>query len=117
MEACVASVAPKTRANESVVQDESETACIGRQALQEEAREKRSWFGANWLGLGKARAPEKMPHIVHVDVDAFFASVEQVLNPKLRGKPVLVGRGVVASASYEAKFGGVKAALGFRAAL
>ncbi len=44
-----------------------------------------------------------IPNIVHVDVDAFFASVEQVLNPKLRGKPVLVGRGVVASASYEAK--------------
>ena len=48
-----------------------------------------------------------IPNIVHVDVDAFFASVEQVLNPKLRGKPVLVGRGVVASASYEAKLQGV----------
>ena len=54
---------------------------------------------------------------MHVDVDAFFASVEQVLNPKLRGKPVLVGRGVVASASYEAKFRGVKTAMSFRDAL
>jgi DNA polymerase-4 len=52
-----------------------------------------------------------------VDVDAFFASVEQVLNPKLRGKPVLVGRGVVASASYEAKICGVKTAMTLRDAL
>jgi DNA polymerase IV len=59
----------------------------------------------------------KIPNIVHVDVDAFFASVEQVLNSKLRGKPVLVGRGVVASASYEAKLQGVKTAMTFREAL
>ncbi len=58
-----------------------------------------------------------IPNIVHVDVDAFFASVEQVLNPKLRGRPVLVGRGVVASASYEAKICGVKTAMTFRDAL
>ena len=54
---------------------------------------------------------------MHVDVDAFFASVEQVLNPRLKGKPVLVGRGVVASASYEAKFRGVKTAMSFREAI
>ncbi len=61
--------------------------------------------------------PVPIPNIVHVDVDAFFASVEQVLNPKLRGKPVLVGRGVVASASYEAKLQGVKTAMTFREAM
>jgi DNA polymerase-4 len=43
--------------------------------------------------------------------------VEQVLNPKLRGKPVLVGRGVVASASHEAKLRGVRTAMSFREAL
>jgi DNA polymerase-4 len=79
--------------------------------------EKRSWFPTHWLGLGKTQTAKKTPHIVHVDVDAFFASVEQVLNPQLRGKPVLVGRGVVASASYEAKFRGVKTAMSFREAL
>lgn len=54
--------------------------------------------------------------IVHCDVDAFFASVEQVLNPQLRGQPVLVGRGVVASASYEAKARGVETAMTIRRA-
>ncbi|HVB98474.1 MAG TPA: DNA polymerase IV [Candidatus Dormibacteraeota bacterium] len=55
--------------------------------------------------------------IVHVDVDAFFASVEQALNPRLRGRPVLVGRGVVASASYPAKRRGVRTAMSMREAL
>jgi len=56
------------------------------------------------------------PKIVHVDVDAFFASVEQVLDSRLRDRPVLVGRGVVASASYEAKARGVRTAMSFREA-
>jgi len=56
------------------------------------------------------------PTVIHVDVDAFFASVEQVLNPELRGRPVIVGggvagRGVVASASYEARRYGLKAGM------
>ncbi len=59
---------------------------------------------------------DRTPKIVHVDVDAFFASVEQVLDPRLRGQPVLVGRGVVASASYEAKTRGVRTAMSFREA-
>src|SRR5260370_1414222 len=86
----------------------------------ETAAEKNPWSAWAWLGLCKTstrKIPNAIPNIVHVDVDAFFASVEQVLNPKLRGKPVLVGRGCVASASYEAKFRGVKTAMSFREAL
>jgi DNA polymerase IV len=46
--------------------------------------------------------------ILHADLDAFYASVEQLLNPDLRGKPIAVGGGVVLAASYEAKAFGVK---------
>src|SRR5690242_7917133 len=46
--------------------------------------------------------------ILHADLDAFYASVEQLLNPELRGKPIAVGGGVVLAASYEAKAFGVR---------
>ena len=51
------------------------------------------------------------PRIMHVDIDAFFASVEQRRNPRLRGKPVIVGSGVIASCSYEARRCGLRAGM------
>lgn len=58
---------------------------------------------------------EALRKIIHIDMDAFFASVEQRDNPELRGKPIAVGseqaRGVVATASYEARKFGVHSAM------
>jgi DNA polymerase-4 len=61
-------------------------------------------------------------HIIHVDLDAFFAAVEQRDRPELRGKPVIVGgdprsRGVVSTCSYEARKFGVHSAMPLRTAL
>jgi DNA polymerase-4 len=63
----------------------------------------------------------KSPFVLHVDIDAFFAAVEVMLNPALRGKPVIIGgmpddRGVVSTASYEARKYGVHSGMALRTA-
>src|ERR1700683_554564 len=64
----------------------------------------------------RAVGMETAATILHADLDAFYASVEQLLDPSLRGKPIAVGGGVVLAASYEAKAFGVSGGMSGRRA-
>jgi DNA polymerase-4 len=70
--------------------------------------------GTGIAGIAEApgaarRGAERL--VLHVDIDAFFAAIEQVRDPRLKGKPVIVGAGVIASCSYEARRYGLRAGM------
>ena len=67
--------------------------------------------GAGAAGTAPRAAPPTPRTVLHVDIDAFFAAIEQLRDPRLCGRPVIVGAGVIASCSYEARRFGLHAGM------
>ena len=63
------------------------------------------------VGMTRPGDVRREPALLHVDIDAFFAAIEQQRDPRLQGKPVIVGAGVIASCSYEARRFGLRAGM------
>jgi DNA polymerase-4 len=74
------------------------------------------FVSARCIPAGSSRERSSQANILHADLDSFYASVEQRDDPALRGRPVIVGAGVVLAASYEAKAYGVRTAMSGRQA-
>ncbi|MEK7331471.1 MAG: DNA polymerase IV, partial [Candidatus Eisenbacteria bacterium] len=66
---------------------------------------------AGMIGSAGVTHPGGERTILHVDIDAFFAAIEQLRDPRLAGRPVIVGAGVIASCSYEARRFGLRAGM------
>jgi DNA polymerase-4 len=74
------------------------------------------WTSSTAVLIFRGVGMETTATILHADLDAFYASVEQLLDPSLRGKSIAVGSGVVLASSYEAKAHGIHAGMsGWRA--
>src|SRR4051794_16473338 len=102
---------PKYPGMATTVQSMLRSSRVRTSTLRRPAEPKRPWSGCG-APCEHVFVSDDDATILHADLDAFFASVEQRDDPRLRGRPVIVGGGVVMGVSYEAKAFGVRKAMG-----